>query len=55
MEWRKGIHTLLEALPDLMQRFPDWECHIVGNDQIPAINNETFKAGIPKDITTLSG
>ncbi|MBK9206863.1 MAG: glycosyltransferase family 4 protein [Anaerolineales bacterium] len=48
LEWRKGIHTLLEALPDLMQRFPDWECHIVGNDQIPAINNETFKQGFQK-------
>ncbi len=48
LEWRKGIHTLLEALPDLMQRFPDWECHIVGNDQVSALNGETFKQEFQK-------
>lgn len=43
LEWRKGIHTLLEILPDLLQQFPNWECHIVGNDQLLAVNGETFK------------
>ncbi len=43
LEWRKGAYALLEVLPSLLQNFLDWECHIVGNDQLPAVNGETFK------------
>ncbi len=43
LEWRKGIHTLLDALPDLMQRFPHWECHLVGDDSLSAADGNTFK------------
>jgi glycosyltransferase involved in cell wall biosynthesis len=43
LEWRKGIHTLLDALPDLMQRFPHWECHLVGDDSLPVADGNTFK------------
>lgn len=43
LERRKGIHTLLEVLPDLMQQFPEWECHIVGNDSIQSDGITTFR------------
>lgn len=35
LERRKGAHTLLGVLPELLARFPDWVCDIVGNDQVP--------------------
>ncbi len=31
-ERRKGIDDLLEALPDLLPRFPDWDVELVGRD-----------------------
>ena len=34
-ERRKGIHTLLAVLPNLLTQYPEWECHLVGNDLIP--------------------
>lgn len=43
MERRKGAHTLLAVLPRLMQGFPDWECHLVGNDQLPLAGGGTLK------------
>lgn len=43
LEWRKGAHTLLTALPDLMPSFPDWECHLVGDDSLPYAEGNTFK------------
>lgn len=45
LEYRKGIHILLDALPEILEQFDDWECHIVGEDQIP-INSqgETFRS-----------
>ena len=32
LERRKGAEVLLDVLPDLLHRFPDWECHLVGAD-----------------------
>jgi glycosyltransferase involved in cell wall biosynthesis/GT2 family glycosyltransferase len=32
LEYRKGAHVLLEALPDLLARHPDWQCDLVGDD-----------------------
>ncbi len=43
LEWRKGIDTLLNVLKGLMQQFPDWECHLVGDDTIPIAAGGTFK------------
>jgi glycogen synthase len=43
LEWRKGAQTLLDALPSLMPRFLDWECHFVGDDTAPAVEGKTFK------------
>lgn len=42
-ERRKGIHNLLEVLPDLLQQHPEWECHLVGNDRVPIAEGGTFK------------
>ncbi len=42
-ERRKGIHTLLEALPAILEKHPDWSCDIVGNDRIPNERNSTYK------------
>jgi hypothetical protein len=42
-ERRKGAHTLLEVLPALLMDHPDWECHLVGNDQMPLVEGATFK------------
>lgn len=41
LEKRKGIHTLLSALPAVLEAFPDWECHVVGEDRLP------FAGGAP--------
>ncbi|MDD5367993.1 MAG: glycosyltransferase family 4 protein [Anaerolineaceae bacterium] len=43
LEPRKGIHTLLAILPTLMEQFPDWECHLVGDDCIQAPEGGTYK------------
>ena len=32
LEYRKGIHVLLQILPELLPQFPDWDCQIVGSD-----------------------
>lgn len=42
-ERRKGVHTLLSVLPQLLVEFPEWECHLVGNDQIPLAEGGTLK------------
>lgn len=42
-ERRKGTHTLLAALPELLAAHPDWECHMVGNDQVPLAEGGTLK------------
>ena len=44
LERRKGIHTLLEVLPDLLAKFQDWECHLVGDDQIFLNEGGTYKS-----------
>lgn len=44
LEHRKGIQTLLEILPNLMIEFEDWECHLVGDDQIILSDGSTFKS-----------
>lgn len=45
LEYRKGIHILLDALPEVLELYDDWECHIVGDDHI-IINSEgkTFRS-----------
>jgi glycogen synthase len=42
-ERRKGAHTLLEVLPALLIDHPDWECHLVGNDQVQLVDGTTLK------------
>ena len=42
-ERRKGIHTLLETLPTILEKYPDWSCDIVGNDQLPNERGRTYK------------
>jgi hypothetical protein len=42
-ERRKGAHILLDALPTLLKQHPDWECHFVGNDQVPLVEGGTLK------------
>jgi glycogen synthase len=43
LERRKGIETLLEALPGVLSRHPDWECDLVGDRSVPAGPGETFE------------
>ena len=43
LERRKGAHTLLSVLPELLAAHPDWECHLVGDDQIKVEGSDTFK------------
>lgn len=43
-ERRKGAHILLDALPELLAAHPDWECHLVGNDQVPLAEGGTLKS-----------
>src|SRR5262249_18784939 len=42
-ERRKGIHILLDVLPDLLAAAPDWECHLVGDDRAAVAEGGTFK------------
>jgi hypothetical protein len=44
LERRKGIHTLLAVLPTLLEAFPNWECHIVGDDSLPAPEGGTYRS-----------
>jgi glycogen(starch) synthase len=43
LERRKGAQTLLQVLPDLLQRNTQWECHLVGDDRVPLIEGGTLK------------
>lgn len=43
LEHRKGAHVLLEILPDLLERHPNWRCDLVGNDQVPDGLGSTLK------------
>jgi len=43
LERRKGIHVLLDVLPNLLMRYPDWECNIVGDDTVPGTAGSTPK------------
>ncbi|KXK14860.1 MAG: glycosyl transferase group 1 protein [Chloroflexi bacterium OLB14] len=49
LERRKGIHTLLQILPELMQQFQDWECHIVGNDSLQMDGSLTYAEQFQQD------
>jgi glycosyltransferase involved in cell wall biosynthesis len=42
LERRKGIHILLDVLPDLLATHPDWQCDIVGNASVPSAPGDTF-------------
>lgn len=44
LERRKGIHLLLEALPALLERHPDWQCDLVGNKTLLSNPGATFEA-----------
>ena len=52
LERRKGIHTLLQVIPELMAEFEDWECHLVGNDEIAIPDGGTFKSNF---LATFAG
>lgn len=43
LERRKGVHTLLAVLPALLAEFEDWECHLVGDDQVPLAEGGTLR------------
>ncbi|MGH9159361.1 MAG: glycosyltransferase, partial [Vicinamibacteraceae bacterium] len=43
LERRKGIETLLEALPGLLATREDWECHLVGDDRATDSHGRTYK------------
>ncbi|MBS0657430.1 MAG: glycosyltransferase [Verrucomicrobia bacterium] len=38
---RKGAGDFLEALPKLLEQFPDWEAHLCGDDRVPFIDEQT--------------
>jgi hypothetical protein len=42
-EKRKGVHHLLEVLPSLLETYPHWECHLVGNYQVPTAEGQTMR------------
>lgn len=42
-ERRKGAHVLLAVLPKLLAAHPQWECHLVGNDNVPLVEGGTLK------------
>ena len=44
LERRKGIHVLLEVIPSLLDRHPDWQCDLVGDASLPAGPGETFES-----------
>ena len=44
LERRKGIHVLLEVLPRLLERHPDWQCDLVGDRSILAAPGVTFES-----------
>lgn len=43
LERRKGVHVLLDALPQIMAKHQDWECHLVGNDEVQDVNGRPLK------------
>lgn len=43
LEPRKGIDTLLDIAPDLLDQFPNAVIDIAGNDQIPLGNGSTYR------------
>jgi glycogen synthase len=44
LERRKGIHVLLEVLPTLLERHPEWQCDLVGNTSGLADPGVTFES-----------
>ena len=42
-ERRKGAHTLLTILPNLLTIYKDWECHFIGDDEAPLVEGGTLK------------
>jgi hypothetical protein len=43
-ERRKGIHLLLEVLPGLLDRHPNWSCDLIGNNKVAAAPGATFES-----------
>lgn len=43
LEVRKGIDVLLDAIPPILERFPNCQFDIVGNDSIPHEDGKTFR------------
>jgi glycogen(starch) synthase len=44
LERRKGIHVLLEVLPRLLERHPEWQCDLVGDTSVLAEPGVTFES-----------
>jgi glycogen synthase len=44
LERRKGIHVLLDVLPRLLDRHPNWQCDLVGDNTVTAESGLTFEA-----------
>jgi glycosyltransferase involved in cell wall biosynthesis len=42
LERRKGIHVLLQVLPALLERYPDWDVDIVGDNTLPDDDGRRF-------------
>jgi len=53
-ERRKGVHTLLAVLKKLLPEFPEWECHFIGNDQIPDENGVSYKQAFFEQVGQVS-
>lgn len=43
LEIRKGIDVLLDAIPVILERFPNCQFDIVGNDSVPHEHGRTFR------------
>lgn len=42
-ERRKGVHVLLNVLPEILSEHKDWECHMIGDDSQRLPSGETMK------------
>jgi glycogen synthase len=51
LEKRKGIDTLLAAVPLLIEEFPDLAITIVGNDTIPDDDGSTYRAAFERSAS----
>lgn len=52
-EFRKGADVFLSILPDLLQQYPQVHVDIVGNDQIPQVEGDTFRVRFERSNPSL--